>query len=189
MTLGDAYYGGLPAAFEALSRDTYLPRGAGLPGLAWQRDEVVVMSELNASTRFLRGEVASDAGIRRGVALPCPSTTQASYVLALLSGQDTPVAQRVERWVWDGQAATLRRTGGHCEVAGELSYSSAILSSSEMDLQLTHGQTTGTPVILDKSADLKGPMGAAAVTSGAQAVVCLPVLSDDKVSEWLMLYL
>ena len=42
MTLVDGYYGAASDALQAVSRDTSLPRGTGLPGLAWQRTESVL---------------------------------------------------------------------------------------------------------------------------------------------------
>lgn len=37
MTLVDGAYGPNAQPFESISHETYLPRGVGLPGLAWQR--------------------------------------------------------------------------------------------------------------------------------------------------------
>ncbi len=70
MTLVDGYYGTASDSFEILSKDTFLPRGTGLPGLAWQRGAAVFMEDLGASPRFLRGATAAEAGITRGLGLP-----------------------------------------------------------------------------------------------------------------------
>jgi hypothetical protein len=47
----------------------------------------------------------------------------------------------------------------------------------------------GCPTLLDKAAQIKGVIGDAAQASGSDAVVMIPVLVEDKVSELLALYL
>jgi hypothetical protein len=189
MTLVDGYFGGVPPAFEAVARDTYLPRGAGLPGLAWQREEFVVMSELSESTRFLRGDLASDAGIRRGLAFPCCTRGHANYVLAMLSGGKTPVVRRAERWVVDLAGECLRRVGGYCEEQGSLDEQPLAIELSAWCEGATTTLLAGKPVVLDKLTAADGAMGAAAVACGASGVVCIPILVDDKTSEMAVLYL
>lgn len=191
MTLVDGYYGGLPAAFEAISRDTYLPRGTGLPGLAWQRDEAVIMGELGEATRFLRGEVANDAGICRGVAMPCSSSGHASYVLTLLSGQNTPIARRTERWLVDRSSQQLRMAGGFCEVQGQLNAGKDAISLQGLDDAVAKAVNAGQPALLDDLAGLASaaPWQLAAQANGAVSVVCVPVLHEEKTTELVVLYL
>lgn len=189
MTLADGYYGGTPAAFEALTRDTFLPRGTGLPGLAWQRDEAVVMADLSESTRFLRGEVAHDAGFRHGVAVPCSALGQASYVLTLLSGQGTPLVRRVERWTFDRKGERLVLAGGYCEAAGALAADAAEMSLVDVNDTLMQSVNKGVPAVLDQAAAMPGPVGASAKACGSDGVAWIPVLVEDKVTELLALYL
>lgn len=189
ITLMDGYYGGLPPAFEQLSRDAYLPRGMGLPGMAWQRDEAVMLGQADASTSFLRGEAASDAGICRAMALPCHSSTNASYVLMLLSGTATPVARRMERWVHDKNTAQLVLAGGHCEVQGDLGNVVTALSLSDADAPIRQLVSEGVPTLTDAAQQLTGPWGQAAAKAGVQGCLCLPVLVEDKVTEFVALYL
>jgi hypothetical protein len=189
MTLADGYYGGTPVAFESLSRDTYLPRGTGLPGMAWQRDEAVIMADLGEATRFLRGDVASDAGFKRGVALPCCAQGQSAYVLTLLSGLDTPLARRVERWSFGRAGEQLVMSGGYCEAQGTLAPASSRMALPEVPESVMLGVNKGCPTLLDKAAQIKGVIGDAAQASGSDAVVMIPVLVEDKVSELLALYL
>jgi hypothetical protein len=189
MTLLDGYYGGMPAAFEQVSRDTYLPRGTGLPGLAWQRDEVVIMGKLSESTRFLRGDAANDAGICSGLALPCCSTSQSSYVLTLLSGQGTPIARRMERWVFDRQAERLILAGGHCDVQGDLAQIVSMVDLVEAPPGLAHVLSSGAPALKAAAQTMPGAMGQSAIACGARDCLWVPVLIDDKVTEVLALYL
>jgi hypothetical protein len=189
MTLADGYYGGTPPAFEALTRDTFLPRGTGLPGMAWQRDEAVIMADLGESTRFLRGEVADDAGFRHGVAVPCSALGQASYVLTLLSGQDTPLTRRVERWAFDRKGERLVLSSGYCEVAGDLASTVAQMPLVDVSEALMLSVNKGVPAVLDQAAAMPGPVGASAKACASDAVAWLPVLVEDKVTELLALYL
>lgn len=189
ITLLDGYYGGLPPAFEQLSRDAYLPRGIGLPGRAWQRDEAVMLGAVDVSTSFLRGEAASDAGICRAMALPCHSSTNASYVLMLLSGMAIPVARRMERWVYDRDTGRLVMGGGHCEVEGDLGDKVMALSLSEADAPIRQLISESVPMLTDVALQLTGPWGQAAAVAGVQGCLCLPVQVEDKVTEFVALYL
>lgn len=189
MTLVDGYYGGTEPAFELISRDTYLPRGTGLPGMAWQRDEAVILGNLGAATRFLRGDVASDSGICRGLAMPCNTTGNASYVLTLLSGQDTPIARRSERWVVDLAKEQLSLAGGYCEVQGALDQVASVMNMAVLDPLVTQALHSGKPVLSEAAADMAGAIGEAAKACGASGCVWVPVLIEDKVTELVALYL
>ena len=68
LRLADGYFGATDPDLEALSRDSFLPRGQGLPGLAWQRDASVFIEDIGASRHFLRTQTAASAGIVRGLA-------------------------------------------------------------------------------------------------------------------------
>jgi hypothetical protein len=72
LKLHDGFYGATPQPFASVSEETYLPRGVGLPGLAWQRGRSVWLDGLASSPKFLRSEAAGATGIERGLALPCP---------------------------------------------------------------------------------------------------------------------
>jgi hypothetical protein len=189
MSLKDGYYGGLPPEFERLSRDAYLPRGKGLPGLAWQTEEIVISGQVSESTRFLRGEAATDAGICRALALPCPSATNASYVLMLMSGDKTPIARRMERWVFDRAAEQITLAGGYDETSGDLAGGQQTLKLPELDHMVAAVLGQGVPALSETAPALAGPMGAAAMQAGAQACLCLPVLAEDRVAEMVAIYL
>lgn len=178
MTLADGYYGGTPEGFEALSRETFLPRGTGLPGLAWQRQEAVVMADLGPQTRFLRGDAASDAGIERGLALPCCSQTHAAYVLTLLSGKEAPIARRIERWVPDASRQSLSLAGGYDEQGQALVPGSATLALSatvaDHHIPLQQAFLSGAPAL---------HAGQASGTDRGHDVVAVPVIADGQVTE------
>lgn len=122
LTLADGYFGTGSAVLENLSRDSWLPRGSGAPGLAWQKELSVFIDDVSSSRHFLRGHEASAAGIERALAIPCSVTGRDTWVLGLLSSQVTPIARRIETWrpCADAASASLHRFAGVCESQGAL---------------------------------------------------------------------
>jgi hypothetical protein len=170
MTLVDGYYGMASDSFEVLSKDTFLPRGTGLPGLAWQRGAAVFMENLGASPRFLRGATAAEAGITRGLALPCPTRTDDAYVLTLLSALGTPIAQKLESWAPDAQGEQLQRGFGFCETQGSLPTLTEGIPLSNARHPVVSAFQTGVPRI-------------------EGALIAIPVVADGEVAEVLTLHL
>ena len=123
MTLVDGYFGSHPRSrdLEALTLDGWLPRGAGAPGLAWQKNETICITDIAQSRHFLRTEAALKLGIGRALATPCTVRGHTNWVLGLLSAPAAPIARRVEVWRNPaGRPDTLERTAGFCELSGEL---------------------------------------------------------------------
>ena len=180
LTLAEGYFGSSGAELEALSRDTYLPRGSGLPGMAWQRDSAVFMDQIDHSSRFLRAQTAATAGIVRALAMPCSTRDHQSWILSLLSSSSTPIARRVESWLPDESGLSLQRAFGYCESAGTLAADGASLPAGAGPIGQAYA--TGTAVALDPLAS--APDGAPGLT----AVLAIPLLSDDAVTEVLALY-
>lgn len=103
LTLVDGYYGATAEAFVAASRETFLPRGSGLPGLAWQREGSVFLERVQTSSKFVRAA----AGLHQGLALPCALPANENHVLVLLATPAMPIARDIESWTLaaDGQPA------------------------------------------------------------------------------------
>lgn len=194
MTLADGAYGDSAESFEAISHDTYLPRGVGLPGLAWQRGESVLLDDL-ASTpgRFLRSTLATEIGLLRGLALPVGSRLHDCHVVALLASAGLPLAQRIERWVLDDAKGHLQRDFAFSELHGGRSTVPAKLSIAPDDGaptgSIVQAWTTGVPVVTVQPASEAGAPAAAAAASGATALIAIPVVWQGAVSEVLALYL
>ncbi|HET7795564.1 MAG TPA: GAF domain-containing protein [Rhizobacter sp.] len=186
MTLVDGYYGGDAAeSFEPLTRDTYLPRGSGLPGMAWQKGAAVLIDDLGQTTKFMRADSAAEAGINRGLAVPCSSSTSDAYVLALLSTTQTPIAKRIECWAPDDSRHGLQRVFGFCETEGALraSEGGTVLAGA-----IGKAFASGVPVINEHAATEPGGVGSAAKAAGLVSLAALPVVSDGAVSEVVALY-
>ena len=186
MTLVDGYFGPEAAeAFEPLTRDTFLPRGSGLPGMAWQRGASVLIDDLGQAAKFMRAESAAQVGINRGLAFPCSTATNDSYVLALLSTTQTPIAKRIECWAPDDSRLSLQRLFGFCETAGGLrsSEGGTVLAGA-----IGKAFASGVPVVNEAAGTEPGSVGDAARAAGLQSMLALPVVSDGVVSEVLALY-
>lgn len=186
MTLVDGYYGRRAAnGFASLSRDTYLPRGAGLPGLAWQKGAAVLIDDLGQAGKFVRAESAAEVGINRGLAVPCSAPGDDAYVLTLLSTVDTPIALRVECWAPDESRQGLQRVFGFCEAAGSLrsSEGGTVLAGA-----IGKAYAAGVPVINEHAATEPGVVGDAARAAGLGSLLALPVMNDGVAAEVVALY-
>lgn len=175
LTLVDGYYGSASSEFACASRDAYLNRGAGLPGLAWQRGSAVFMDGLAGNPKFLRAAEAGPAGMCHGAALPCPVPGRDTYVFALLSAYSTPIASRVESWTADGETQWPKRSYGHCESAGPLPAGQPATPGFEQEA-VSAVFRTGVPTIRKSSAMAAG------------GLIAMPVYSEGTVGEVMVLH-
>jgi hypothetical protein len=186
MTLVDGYFGGQAAqGFAAISRDTFLARGTGLPGMAWQKGAAVLIDDLGQTAKFLRADSATEVGMNRGLAIPYSPPGDDTYVLTLLSTVETPIALRVECWAPDDSGQALQRVFGFCERAGPLRASDggAVLAGA-----IGKAFASGVPVVNDHADTEPGGVGEAARDAGLQSLAALPVMGDGAVSEVIALY-
>lgn len=189
MRLVDGAFGVNAQAFEAASHETYLPRGTGLPGLAWQRGEAVFLQDLPADPgRFLRAQEAADAGLLRGLAIPAGSRLDDSHVVTFLAGASLPLARRIERWV-PAAPNLLRRVYAFSELHGGASLTEATLPLSASSGSIARAWVTGTPAVNDWPASEPGAPAAAATAIGSWALLAIPVVWEGEVVEVVALYL
>lgn len=188
MTLADGYYGTSAEALETLSRETYLPRGAGLPGLAWQRGTAVFIDDLGASTRFLRADVTAASGIHRGLAFPCATPGVASWVISFLSASETPVALRTESWVpaADAHGAVNRLTLNH--VSGLARPPAAEVRLDQAPGAIGRAFQSGVPIVCEDPSAEPGAVGNVAAAAGHRGFVALPILHEDTPTEVVVLW-
>lgn len=194
MTLADGAYGRSAQSFEAISHDTYLPRGVGLPGLAWQRGVAVFLEDLaSVPGRFLRSEMTADAGLLRGLALPVGSRLDDCHVVTFLASARLPLAQRVERWVVDDTATQLQRDFAFSELHGGRGAAAATLSLASHEGasvgSVVKAWASGVPVINAQPASEAGAPAAAAAAIGSTALIAIPVVWAGAVAEVVALYL
>jgi len=192
MSLVEGYFGasGQASELEALTRDGWLPRGAGAPGLAWQKGETVCIADIAQSKRFLRKEAALALGIGRALAIPCSVRDASTWVLALLSAPTTPIALRVEVWAQaPGLPDGLVRASGFCESAGELPAGAGTMHKLDALGAIGTAWRTGVAQASTPLPTPGTPADQEALRAvGAQSVLALPVLMDDAVNEVVALY-
>ncbi len=189
MTLVEGHFGAGGEALEAATRETYLPRGSGLPGMAWQRGAAVMVDDLGQSGRFLRHEAASEAGITRGLALPCPALDGTNYVLSFLGAAGTPIAQRLESWSPDASGTLLQRVFGYCESAGDLPATDGLLAIGTGPEAGAIGRAfaSGVPAVTEHVRDQPG-VGTDAGAARLHSLLAIPVVVDGDVAEVVALY-
>ncbi len=191
MTLVAGAYGPHGTALESISHETFLPRGAGLPGQAWRRGVAIFMDDLSAKQyHFVRAEQVAAAGLKRGLAIPMESLRAADrHVVTFLVGSQLPLAQRIERWVPNDAKTSL-----HCQVAYSEQPGTAVVAD-DMSLPLSAtgsvatALTQGRPAINIHPAEETGAPGITAGMIKAAALIAIPVVWNDEVVEVVVLYL
>ena len=94
----DGYYGTLEH-FENMSRLLELPKGQGLPGIAWETEMPVLIKDIGTTAGFFRAADAQQAGITTGLGIPVSCSNNKQYVMTFLSTKATPLAKRIQIWI------------------------------------------------------------------------------------------
>lgn len=165
LTLLEAFYGRHGEELESEAKDTFLPRGTGLPGVAWQKGEAIYMDDLASARRFLRAQSVALAGLQSGLAFPLVTPADTSYVVAWLAGGQTPLAHQIESWtVIAGEmtATLMHQTGAALKT-----------DSSLIDLAVQSGR----PVLAGEGDESGGfvmalPLGGEATVSSVLVLHC-----------------
>ena len=97
----DGYYGSLEH-FEAISRLAKMPKGHGIPGMAWATGMPILMEDISKAKEFIRANDAELAGITTGLGIPVTKSDDIIYIMAFLSAKTTPLAKRIQIWIPDG---------------------------------------------------------------------------------------
>ncbi len=120
----DAGYYGAAQAFEEVSQTVAFAPGQGLPGGVWSAEMPVLMRAIGSHHGFVRGQSASEAGLKTGLGIPVPSPDDRTWIVTLLSGSQTPLARRFEIWDARPERVGPRRAAmlidGICEREGPL---------------------------------------------------------------------
>lgn len=173
MTCVSGHYGATAQTLLAEAREAFLPRGFGLPGLAWQREGSVFMDGVSSSRKFLRAEAADAAGIRHGLALPCAVPGNLHHVLTLFGTAHAPIARRLESWAPAGDGV-WQRAYGQSEQEGVLpvGVGAEVLGAGQTVLQ--QAISTATPQIWQE-------------VPGGNALLALPLCTGAAVDEVMLL--
>jgi hypothetical protein len=97
----DGYYGSLEH-FGNMSRLIKLPKGHGIPGIAWATGMPVLMEDIGKNKEFTRAADAQLAEITTGLGIPIKGN-QFTYVMTFLSAKATPIAKRIQIWIPEGE--------------------------------------------------------------------------------------
>lgn len=188
LRLAEGYFGATDPDLEALSRDSFLPRGQGLPGLAWQREASVFIEDIGASRHFLRAQAAASAGIVRGLALPCSTRTHQTWVVSLLSAPQSPIARRIESWLPAAAGAGLQRGFGFCEAMGTLAADADSAVAPDALGPIGQAWASASAQVAHGAGAQGQPWSRHWPEAGLRSVLAIPLIADDRVSEVVALY-
>jgi hypothetical protein len=140
----DGYYGTLKH-FENISRQVNMPKGEGLPGLAWATGMPVLMEDISKLTEFSRAADAQQAGITTGLGIPVVNSNDQTYVMTFLSAKATPIAKRIQIWIPEGKQLVCRQ--GHSKNSNNLAEIFETITVNKGEGALGRVWLTGMPTI------------------------------------------
>lgn len=83
--------------FRSRTADLRVPRGRGVPGRAWSRDEVIWVADILDETGIVRAEAAARAGLHGAVAVPLHDADRIVGVLEVLARAVRPMSEQRRR--------------------------------------------------------------------------------------------
>jgi hypothetical protein len=142
----DGYYGTLEH-FETVSRQTRLPKGQGLAGLAWETGMPVLINDIGKTDTFISAADAQQAGITTGIGIPVSDTLRQTYIMTFLSAKATPIAKRIQIWIPDQQGKLLICQEGYSKNSNDLAEIFEMITVKKGEGALGRVWLTGMPVI------------------------------------------
>lgn len=148
----DGYYGTLEH-FEKISRQVNMPKGQGIPGLAWATGMPVLMEDIGKANEFSRSADAQHTGITTGLGIPVGNSDEQSYVMTFLSAKATPIAKRVQIWIPDQQGKQLVCQQGYSKSSNDLAEIFETITVEKGMGALGRVWLTGMPIITGNHED------------------------------------
>ncbi|MGZ8094873.1 MAG: GAF domain-containing protein [Methylosarcina sp.] len=142
----DGYYGSLQQ-FEKISRQIKMPRGQGIPGMAWERGMPVLMDDIGRIAEFSHSADAQQAGITTGLGIPVGHSKDQVYVMTFLSAKATPIAKRIQIWIPDDKNNQLVCQQGYSKNSNNLAEIFETLTVNKGVGALGRVWLTGMPLI------------------------------------------
>ena len=169
----DGYYGTLEN-FENSSRMVSMPKGKGIPGLAWETGMPVLVEDIGKANEFIRAADAQLAGITTGISIPIGNEGTQTYVMTFLSAKDTPIAKRIQIWVPEGNQLVCRQ--GHSKNSNDLAEMFETLTVNKGVGALGRVWLTGMPLITGnlEDADYKPEL------DNLSSMLAIPVIQQGK---------
>ncbi|MEQ1531501.1 MAG: GAF domain-containing protein [Methylococcales bacterium] len=143
LSVCDGYYGTL-THFEALSRQTQMPKGQGLAGIAWASGMPALVEDIGQANTFIRAPEAQQAGITMGIGIPVSDN---STIMTFLSAKATPLAKRIQIWIPDAEGKQLICQQGYSKNSNELASLFETMPVSKGLGALGRVWLTGMPII------------------------------------------
>ncbi|SJM89996.1 conserved hypothetical protein [Crenothrix polyspora] len=142
----DGYYGTLEH-FENISRRVNMPKGHGIPGIAWATGMPVLIDDIGKANEFIRSDDAQLAGITTGLGIPVGNSNQQTYVMTFLSAKATPLAKRIQIWIPDQQGEQLVCQQGYSKTSNNLAEIFETITVNKGEGALGRVWLTGMPII------------------------------------------
>lgn len=140
----DGYYGTLEH-FENISKQVNMPKGQGIPGLAWATGMPVLMEDISKVNEFSRSADAQQAGITTGLGIPVVNSDEQIYVMTFLSAKATPIAKRIQIWIPEGKQLVCQQ--GYSKSSNDLAEIFETITVSKGVGALGRVWLTGMPII------------------------------------------
>lgn len=186
MNLHDGYYGSAEM-FEWLSSKTSFRKGEGLPGLAWQDNLPILLSDLTQENLFARRAGVAQIGLQKGIALPFTAGKH-TYVITLLSSRLTPIARRIEIWRPDAARDCLVFAAGECDDVAGFDRAYSQLGIARGDGVIGRVWISGTPLVSRVTVPLPSVADLNAESAGLHTVVVIPLIGDGQLTSIIAWY-
>jgi len=142
----DGYYGKLKG-FESISRSVTMPKGQGIPGIAWETGMPVLVEDIGRVHELIRSADAQQAGITTVLGIPVLNGREQTYVMSFLSAKATPIAKRIQIWIPDEQGKQLVCRQGYSKNSNNLAEIFETITVNKGEGALGRVWLTGMPVI------------------------------------------
>lgn len=142
----DGYYGTLKD-FENSSQLVNIPKGRGLPSMAWATGMPALIDDIGKANEFIRSDDAQLAGITTGLSIPVGNSNEQTYVMTFLSAKATPLAKRIQIWIPDAAGKQLVCQQGYSKNSNNLAEIFETITVNKGVGALGRVWLTGMPVI------------------------------------------
>ncbi len=187
LKLMNGYFGSMDH-FRFLSEKTSFRKGTGLPGLVWERDMPIILSDLGKTHGFIRSEGAEQAGVTSGLGIPCTHDPEQIYVMDFLSARGTPIARRMEIWQPDEKRENLCIHSAYCGRGIPIvdNYAQHCLQKGEG--AIGRAWLTGIPSALDGLKEDTSIPVTNAFQSGFKSLLAIPIIRDGWLKSVVTMY-
>jgi len=142
----DGYYGTLEH-FGNVSRQVTMPKGQGIPGVAWAMGMPVLTEDIGRVSEYVRSVDAQQASITTVLGIPIINSCEQIYVMTFLSARATPIAKRIQIWTPDRQGKQLVCRQGYSKNNNNLAEIFETMTVNKGVGALGRVWLTGMPVI------------------------------------------